>query len=146
MIKIAYPAYPYKIRKENSKAFIFDDIRRQWVALTPEEWVRQNFLQYLVQVKKYPASLIAVEKEIRGGELTRRCDIVAYDKTANPLLMAECKAMHVALSATTAEQILGYNASLPVRYLIITNGSYCFAYERSGEGLHLLAEIPEWKG
>ena len=146
MIKIAYPAYPYKIRKENSKAFIFDDIRRQWVALTPEEWVRQNFLQYLVQVKKYPASLIAVEKEIRGGELTRRCDIVAYDKTANPLLMAECKAMHVVLSATTAEQILVYNASLPVRYLVITNGSYCFAYERSGEGLHLLAEIPEWKG
>lgn len=146
MIKIAYPAYPYKIRKENDKPFIFDDIRRQWVALTPEEWVRQNFLQYLVQVKKYPSSLIAVEKEIRGGELTRRCDIVAYDKTANPLLMAECKAMHIAISATTAEQILGYNASLPVKYLVITNGSYCFAFERSGEDLHLLAEIPEWKG
>jgi hypothetical protein len=127
MIKIVYPAYPYKIRKENDKPFIFDDIRRQWVALTPEEWVRQNFLQYLVQVKKYPSSLIAVEKEIRGGELTRRCDIVAYDKAANPLLMAEC-------------------ASLPVKYLVITNGSYCFAFERSGEELHLLTEIPEWKG
>ena len=145
MIKIAYPPHPYKIKTENGKEFIFDLIRKQWVVLTPEEWVRQNFLQYLLQVKKYPGALIAVEKEIRLGELVKRCDIVIYDKNANPLLMTECKAMEVDLNVTTAEQIIRYNLSLPVRYLVITNGSYCFAFERTGKDFHPLTEIPEWK-
>lgn len=145
MIKIAYPAYPYKIKTENGKEFIFDVIRKQWVALTPEEWVRQNFLQYLLQVKKYPGALIAVEKEIRLGELVKRCDIVIYDNTATPLLMTECKAMEIAITAAAAEQILRYNISLPVKYLVITNGSYCFAFERTGKDFQPLMEIPEWK-
>ncbi|HRO47741.1 type I restriction enzyme HsdR N-terminal domain-containing protein [Agriterribacter sp.] len=144
MIKIAYPAHPYKIKTENGKELIFDTIRKQWVALTPEEWVRQNFLQYLLQVKKYPGALIAVEKEIRLGELVKRCDIVIYDNTATPLLMAECKAMDVNVNAAAAEQIIRYNISLPVRYLVITNGSYCFAFERTGKKFHLLREIPGW--
>lgn len=145
MIKIEYPAYQYKIKTENDREFIFDTIRKQWVMLTPEEWVRQNFLQYLLQVKKFPGSLIAVEKEIRLGDLIKRCDIVIYDRNATPLLMTECKAMEIEINASAAEQILRYNISLPVRYLVITNGSYCFAFERTGKDFHPLAEIPEWK-
>ena len=145
MIKIEYPAYQYKIRKENEIEFIFDAIRKRWVTLTPEEWVRQNFLQYLLQVKKFPPSLIAVEKEIRLGELTKRCDIVIYDRNAAPLLMTECKSMEIEITATAAEQILRYNISLPVRYLVITNGSYCFGFERTGKGFQALIDIPEWK-
>ena len=123
MIKIEYPAYQYRVKTENDREFIFDVIRKQWVMLTPEEWVRQNFLQYLLQIKKFPGSLIAVEKEIRLGELIKRCDIVIYDRNARPLLMTECKAMEIEINATAAEQILRYNISLPVRYLVITNGS-----------------------
>ncbi|HRP55575.1 type I restriction enzyme HsdR N-terminal domain-containing protein [Agriterribacter sp.] len=145
MIKIEYPAYPYKIRTENNREFIFDTIRKQWVALTPEEWVRQNFLQYLLQVKKFPGSLIAVEKEIRLGELTKRCDIVVYGRNAMPLLMTECKAMEIEITASAAEQILRYNISLPVQYLVITNGYHCFAFERTENNFQPLQEIPGWK-
>ena len=88
MIKIEYPPYQPKIKTEEGREMIFDEVRRRWVVLTPEEWVRQNFLQYLVQVMKYPASLIAVEKEIRLGELKKRFDIVVYD--ADTRTMDDC--------------------------------------------------------
>ncbi|MEI8059780.1 MAG: type I restriction enzyme HsdR N-terminal domain-containing protein, partial [Ferruginibacter sp.] len=74
MIKIDYPLYQPKIKKEKDKEFIFDEVRKRWIILTPEEWVRQNFLQYLIVVKKYPAVLIAVEKEISLGDLKKRFD------------------------------------------------------------------------
>ncbi|MBX3256110.1 MAG: type I restriction enzyme HsdR N-terminal domain-containing protein [Chitinophagaceae bacterium] len=142
MIKIEYPSYPYKIRNENGKDFIFDVVRKQWVALTPEEWVRQNFLQYLLMRKHYPSALIAVEKEIKLGELTRRCDIVVYNTLGLPELIVECKAMEVEVTAKTIDQVLRYNMSLPVRYLVVTNGSFCFGYERTGTELLALREIP----
>ncbi|HQW94117.1 MAG TPA: type I restriction enzyme HsdR N-terminal domain-containing protein, partial [Ferruginibacter sp.] len=100
MIKIEYPPYQPKIKKDPAfngrqadREFIFDEFRKRWVVLTPEEWVRQNFLQYLTQVKKYPASLIAVEKEIKTGELKNRFDIVVYDGNTKPWMMVECKEM-----------------------------------------------------
>ncbi|MCO5236439.1 MAG: type I restriction enzyme HsdR N-terminal domain-containing protein [Chitinophagaceae bacterium] len=145
MIKIAFPAYPFRINRAKDKATIFDEIRRRWVVLTPEEWVRQNFLQYLIQVKKYPASLIAVEKEMKLGELVKRGDIVIYNPSAQPILMVECKAMDIALDSGTADQILRYNISIPVKYLVITNGSYCFAFERKEKEFLSLDDIPEWK-
>lgn len=144
MIKIEYPAYPYKIKNENDKDFIFDIIRKQWVNLTPEEWVRQNFLQYLLQSKSYPPTLIAVEKEIRLNTLSKRCDIVIYSKDGTPLLMTECKAMDVAITSKTLDQIIRYNISLPVRYLVVTNGVNCFAFERTDTGILPLKTIPEW--
>ena len=91
------------------------------------------------------AAIFTTNKEIRLGELIKRCDIVIYDRNATPLLMTECKAMEIEINATAAEQILRYNISLPVRYLVITNGSYCFAFERTGKDFHPLIEIPEWK-
>ncbi len=97
MIKIEYPEYIYKIREEAGKELIFDVLRKSWVRLTPEEWVRQNFLQYLVLVKKYPSSLIAVEKELMLGELKKRFDILVYDFNHRPWMMVECKAMEIAL-------------------------------------------------
>ena len=84
MIKIYYPHYAFKIKEEEpGKEFIFDDQRKQWVRLTEEEWVRQNFTQYLLQVKKYPSSYIAVEKKMKLGEMNKRFDILVYDKAAN---------------------------------------------------------------
>ena len=109
MIKIDYPPYQPKIKKENKKEFIFDEFRKRWVVLTPEEWVRQNFLQYLTLIKKYPASLIAVEKEIKLGELKKRFDIVVYDSHTKPWMIVECKEMNVALDRTVLDQVLRYN-------------------------------------
>ena len=93
MIKIEYPPYQPEIKKEQDKEFIFDAFRKRWILLTPEEWVRQNFLQYLVRVKNYPASLIAVEKELRLGEMKKRFDIVVYDAGSRPWMLVECKEM-----------------------------------------------------
>jgi len=144
MIKIDYPAYQPKIKKQLSKEFIFDEVRKQWTILTPEEWVRQNFLQYLVQVKKYPAALIAVEKEIQLGELTKRFDIVVYDRETCPWMIIECKEMDVVLTETVLNQALRYNIALDVAFIVITNGSHSFGFSASGGKLIELSEFPEF--
>ena len=142
MIKIEYPPYQPKIKKEQSIELIFDEVRKRWVALTPEEWVRQNFLQYLTKIKLYPAALIAVEKEIALGELKKRFDIVVYDKDSKPWMIIECKEMNVALDQQVLDQVLRYNIPMQVPYLVITNGSYCFAFENKGGQLIELNLLP----
>lgn len=142
MIKIEYPAYRPKIKEDDGKEFIFDEVRKRWVVLTPEEWVRQNFLQYLIYIKKYPASLIAVEKEIKLGELKKRFDIVVYDKHTKPWMIIECKEMNVALDKKVLDQVLRYNVTLQVPYLVITNGSYCMAMVFADNQAMELEELP----
>ncbi len=145
MIKIDYPPYQPKIKEETGKEFIFDEARKKWVSLTPEEWVRQNFLQYLIQVKKYPVSLIAVEKEIAVADTKKRFDIVVYDKNHVPFMIVECKEMGVALDRKTLDQVLRYNINLQVPCLIITNGSYCFAFSTTGGVMVEIDGIPFFK-
>ena len=142
MIKIDYPPYQPKIKEEKSKEFIFDEFRKRWVLLTPEEWVRQNFLQYLTLIKKYPASLIAIEKEIKLGELKKRFDIVVYDADTKPWMIIECKEMNVQLDKAVLDQALRYNISLKVPYLVITNGSYCMAFEVKENAMAALNSLP----
>ncbi len=141
MIKIEYPPYQPRIKTAAGRELIFDEFRKRWVFLTPEEWVRQNFLQYLVLVKKYPASLIAVEKEILLGDLKRRFDIVVY-KNDVPLMIIECKAMNVPLDKKVLDQVLRYNSHLQLSYMVITNGSYCYAFGVLDNVLEELDEIP----
>ena len=142
MIKIDYPPYQPKIKTEAEKELIFDEFRKRWVVLTPEEWVRQNFLQYLTQIKKYPASLIAVEKEIKLGELKKRFDIVVYDSHTKPWMIIECKEMNVALDRSVLDQVLRYNINLQVPYLVITNGSYCMAMTFEKDKMVEMDEMP----
>ena len=144
MIKIDYPAYQPKIKEQLGKEFIFDEIRKQWMMLTPEEWVRQNFLQYLIQVKKYPSSLIAVEKEIQLGELAKRFDIVVYDQNTQPWMIIECKEMEVALNEQVLNQALRYNITLNVPYIVITNGTHCFGFLGKKGILEELSELPNF--
>ena len=144
MIRIEYPACSFKMKEEEGKEFIFDEFRKQWLRLTPEEWVRQNFLQYLLQVKKYPASLTAVEKEIRLGELKKRFDILVYDAQHRPWLMVECKGMDMALNQDVLHQLLRYNVAVPVPYLVITNGEYCAAFARKDGRLEALTHLPDF--
>lgn len=142
MIKIEYPPYQPKIKKEGDKEFIFDEVRKRWIMLTPEEWVRQNFLQYLIQIKKYPASLIAVEKEIKLGELKKRFDIVVYDSNTKPWMIIECKEMNVKLDKTVLDQVLRYNITLHVPFLVVTNGSYCMALHVKNDTMTEIDSLP----
>ena len=143
MIRIEYPPYQPKIKKEDHRELIFDEARKRWVVLTPEEWVRQNFLQYLFQVKKYPASLMAVEKEIKLGDLKKRFDIVVYDRNSKPWMIIECKEMGVALDKKVLDQVLRYNLTLQVPYLVITNGSFCMALAVSNGVFTEINDLPD---
>lgn len=141
MTRIEYPPFDFRIKQEDGKECIFDEIRRQWVRLTPEEWVRQNILQHLLQVKKYPASLIAVEKEIALGELRKRFDILVY-KDAKPWMIIECKEMNVPLGENTVRQVLNYNISIRASYILITNGTEHYGFFIEKGFPEAIAELP----
>ena len=144
MIRIQFPPYQPKIRDQENNAFIFDETRKQWILLTPEEWVRQNFLQFIIQVEKYPASLIAVEKTIYLGELKKRFDIVVHDTSGSPWMLIECKEMNIPLNQGVLDQALRYNIKLRVPYIVITNGSYCFAFSNEEGQLRELSAFPSF--
>lgn len=143
MIVLPYPSYPFKIKAINGKDQVFDPFRKKWVVLTPEEWVRQNILQYLVQSCKYPSSLIAVEKSIQLGELTKRFDIVVY-KNDSPWMIIECKEAKVKLDETTMLQILQYQQVLTAQYLFISNGHETLGAKIESGKLHALQNFPEY--
>lgn len=142
MLQINFPEHNFRIKKEKNRHTIFDEVRRRWVALTPEEWVRQNFLQYLIQVKNYPASLISVEKIIRVGDLSKRYDIVVYKENL-PWLIVECKESNTQVDVKVIEQVLRYNMALAIKYFVITNGNESFCYEISGDSFRELAALPQ---
>lgn len=145
MVNVNFPEPDFQIKNENGKEFIFDPLRKKWLLLTPEEWVRQNFVQYLIKTKKYPSALIAVEKEIHLGEMKKRFDILVYDKNHQPLMMIECKAADVKLNEDTLQQVLRYNMSIPVQFIVITNGNTNFAWQKINNGLGPILEIPDWE-
>jgi hypothetical protein len=144
MIKIAFPEPDFKTRNRQGNMELFDSIRKTWVRITPEEWVRQNFIQWLVKEMKYPSSMIAVEKELMLGELKKRFDILIYNRNHQPWMMIECKAPEVDLSEKTIMQILRYNMSIPVPYLVITNGHYCYAAAIADGRAGWLTELPAY--
>ena len=144
MIKIDYPSYHPKIKLVQNKEYIFDELRKQWVLLTPEEWVRQNFLQYLVQVKRYPSSLIAIEKEIKIVDVIKRFDIVVYDYNSTPWMIIECKEMKETLNEKVLQQVLRYNISLKVSFVVITNGIYCYGFTGTGANFSELENLPSY--
>ena len=142
MLSIVYPEYNFRIKKENEKHFIFDEVRKRWIMLTPEEWVRQNFLQYLMRQKNYPLSLISVEKLIKVGELKKRYDIVVYNKN-EPWMIVECKKTDAIINTAVIEQVIRYNMALSIKYFIVTNGNQSFGYEVSENLFKELNELPD---
>ncbi len=144
MIKIDYPPYQPKIKKENNTEFIFDNIRKRWVVLTPEEWVRQNFLNYLIQTKKYPSTLIAVEKEVLINGLKKRFDIVVYDTHTKPWMLIECKEMEVALTEKVLNQTLQYHSFLQPKFVVVTNGTICLAFASINNRFETLNQLPNF--
>ncbi len=144
MIQIDYPEPSFKLKKQNGLSYLFDPIRKKWIVLTPEEWVRQNFIQFLIQKQNFPSSLIALEKEIKLGELKKRFDVLIYNSGHQPLMMIECKAPSIVLNDTVLQQVLRYNISTPVNYLVITNGDSTYGWVRNNNDLQLMDEIPGW--
>ncbi len=147
MLELNLPPYEKKITKKDDKPFILDVIRRQYVALTPEEWVRQNFVHFLIEHKGYPQSLMANEVQLKLNGMSRRCDTVVYDRTLRPRVIVEYKAPSVSITQKVFEQICRYNMVLQVDYLIVSNGlaHYCCRIDYPTRSYTFLQEIPEYK-
>ncbi len=141
------PKFNFKIKKEAERQCIFDVIRKKYVVLTPEEWVRQNFIRFLVEVKKYPASLIAVEKKVDVNLLPQRSDIVLYNKQVQPIMIVECKAARIKITQDVFNQIARYNMALRVPFLVVTNGlqHYCCKMDYEHKTFQFLEDIPKYK-
>jgi len=144
--KLNLPDYKFRFREVGQKKQIFDSFRKKFVALTPEEWVRQNFLMYLTSEKNYPFSLIAVEAGLQLYKRKKRTDIVVYSNNGKPVLIVECKAPEVKISQDVFDQIARYNMALEVNYLIVTNGleHYCCLLEYENSSYRFLKEIPDY--
>jgi hypothetical protein len=142
MIVVQFPPPQFRIKKEGEKVFIFDEIRRRWLLLTEEEWVRQNFVAYLKTELHYPTSLIALEKEILLNGLKKRFDILVYDADHQPWLMVECKAPSVSLDEDVLQQALRYNISIPVSFIVVTNGEKTMGWEKQGANLTMINTLP----
>lgn len=121
-INLLFPPYPYKVRKKDGKLYIFEDISRKYRLLTPEEWVRQHCLQYLVNELNYPASLFQIEGSMKVDQLNRRTDIRVYNSQGDVFMLIECKAPNIDISLSTLQQISQYQKIQKAEYLVITNG------------------------
>jgi len=144
--KFNLPSYPLKIRLHQGKQDVFDGLRKKYVALTPEEEVRQLFIQYLINEKKYPSGLLAAEYSLKVNNRKKRADIVAFSNMGHPLLIVECKAPSIKITQKVFDQIAQYNLSLRVDYLIVTNGleHFCCQLDFTKNSYRFLEDIPEY--
>ncbi|WP_062055255.1 type I restriction enzyme HsdR N-terminal domain-containing protein [Aquimarina longa] len=122
MQKLNFPEYQFRFKNSENKVSIFDRIRKKFIILTPEEWVRQHTLRYLIEEKKYPKSLINVEKLIKFNGLNKRYDIIIFNPDGSIFLIVECKSANVKITQNVFDQIARYNLALDAEYLMITNG------------------------
>ncbi|MDF3078428.1 MAG: type restriction enzyme HsdR N-terminal protein [Sphingobacteriaceae bacterium] len=141
------PQYPFKLKQEGSTSFIFDEIRKKYLVLTPEEWVRQHFVKYLITEKGYPRSLVRLEGGLTLNSLRKRTDIVLFNNLGEKILMVECKAPQVKISQSTFDQIARYNIVHKVKLLAVTNGLqhyFCEINFESGS-YSFIHELPEYR-
>ena len=122
MFNLTFPKYEFRLKKIEEKRFIFDEIRKKYIEFTPEEWVRQNCVKFLIDKKKYFSHLISIEKTIKLNGLTKRFDIIAYDIFGNVDLLVECKAPNIIIDQKSFDQIITYDKVINAKYLMLTNG------------------------
>lgn len=146
MIPLQLPTYPFRMKKEGSIVKIFDIIRKKFIVLQPEEWVRQHWIHYLIQEKNYPASLLCVEKSVNTKLLKQRSDIVAYNTKGTPTLIIECKAPNIKISQDTFDQIARYNMKLRVPYLAVSNGiqHFCCKIDYTKQDYTFIQSVPDF--
>lgn len=140
------PHKKMQMRIQDGKKEVLDILRKKWVVLTPEEEVRQRFVHYLMDEKKFPAGLLAIEYSLKVNSLSRRADLVAFNSFGHPILMVECKAPSVKITQNVFDQIARYNLSMKVDYLILTNGleHFCCQMDFKKQQYYFLEEIPDY--
>ena len=146
MQKLNLPTYTFKLKSNENKMLIFDKLRKKYVVLTPEEWVRQHFVEFLIQDKKYPISLIALEKQLTINNRKKRTDILVFNAIGNHDIIVECKAPNIKITQDTFDQIARYNLKLKANYLIVTNGLehfYC-KMDFENETYIFLKDFPDY--
>lgn len=146
MIPLNLPSFNFKIKNSKNKPLIFGLIRKKFLVLTPEEWVRQHFVAYLISQKKYPVSLIAVEKQLAVNGLKKRTDILIFNTSGTPEIIVECKAPSVPITQNTFDQIARYNLQLQANYLVVTNGleHYYCQLDHVNERYQFLKDVPDY--
>ena len=146
MLDLNLPPFDINVKKTDGRLSVFDRLRRKFVTLTPEEWVRQHFINYLITEKGYPQALIANEIQINLNNQKRRCDSIVYDKTISPLVIVEYKSPDVEITQAVFDQIVRYTIVLKVKYLIVSNGlsHYCCRMDYSTQTFDYLADIPTY--
>ncbi len=144
MQKLHFPTYSFKIRTQAQQDFIFDIIRKKFIRLTPEEWVRQHIVHFLIKERNYPKGLIAVEQGLKVNELARRFDVLLYNKMGKACFLIECKAAQVKITQDVFDQIARYNLALKVPYLLVTNGlmHYCCQIDFEQNNYQYLDDVP----
>jgi hypothetical protein len=147
MQKLNFPVYSFRFKNSENKVAIFDEIRKKFILLTPEEWVRQHTIQFLLNENQYPKSYINVEKLIKINDLSKRYDVVVFQPNGEIFLLIECKAPEVLISQNTFDQIARYNLVLKAKYLMVTNGlnHYFCQMDFENEKYVFLKELPEYK-
>ncbi|WP_282161622.1 type I restriction enzyme HsdR N-terminal domain-containing protein [Ulvibacterium marinum] len=146
MQKLSFPTYDFRFKSRENKICIFDVIRKKFVVLQPEEWVRQHVIHYLIHEKRYPKSLINVEKQLTINSIKKRYDVVVYKNDGNIHALVECKAPEIRITQRTFDQIARYNMKLNADYLMVTNGMehfYC-KMDYEAEKYHFLEHIPDF--
>jgi hypothetical protein len=147
MQKLNLPTYNFKFKSSENKTLIFDKLRKKYMVLTPEEWVRQHFIYFLIEEKKYPVSLIAIEKQLTINNLKKRSDILVFNTDGKPEIIVECKAPSIKITQDAFDQIARYNLKLKAKYLVVTNGLehfYC-KMDFKKETYVFLKTIPDYK-
>ena len=146
MQKLQFPSYSFRFKNSENKIAIFDEIRKKFILLTPEEWVRQHVVQYLLQDKNYPKSYINIEKLIKVNELNKRYDIVVYQPNGELFLLIECKAPEVKITQQTFDLFARYNLVLNAKYLMVSNGlnHYFCKIDFENEKYVFLEELPNF--
>ena len=140
-LNLVFPAYPYKVKKNEGKLYIFEEISKKYRLLTPEEWVRQHCIHFLVHSLSYPASLFQIEGGMKVDKLHRRTDIRIYKPSGEVFMIIECKAPQVEINLATLQQISQYQKTQQAHYLVITNGLNCHIFNKSSE---VLADFPPY--
>ena len=145
MQNLNFPSYNFRFKNSENKVSIFDDIRKKFIILTPEEWVRQNTIQFLLQEKNYPKSYLNIEKLIKINDITKRYDIVVFQPDGTIFLLIECKAPEIKITQETFDQIARYNLALKAAYLMVTNGlnHYFCQMDLQKKQYIFLKELPE---
>jgi hypothetical protein len=144
--KLNFPEYIFRFKKnEKGDIMIFDTIRKKFIVLTPEEWVRQHLIRYLVEEKKYPQSLVSVEKSLKLNNTQKRTDLRIYNQKKELIVLAECKSYAISISQKTIEQALRYELSLQSQLIVLSNGLMHYCFQKNNEGkFNALQTLPEY--